>query len=89
MRLTNYAERNKQSLWATEELKKAIDDIYKYPLKEYAREVIGRQLKTGINDENLINLIVALREEVKLNIISENITENKEPQIICSMGLKK
>lgn len=75
-------------MWLTEELKRAIDDIYKYPLREYARETINRQLKTGITDEDLINLIVSLREDGKLSLISDENTDNKEPQIICSMGLK-
>lgn len=88
MRLTGFADRNKETLWLTEELKRAIDDIYKYPLREYARETINRQLKTGITDEDLINLIVSLREDGKLSLISDENTDNKEPQIICSMGLK-
>jgi hypothetical protein len=45
-------------------------------------------LKTGITDEDLINLIVSLREDGKLSLISDENTDNKEPQIICSMGLK-
>jgi len=88
MRLTGFVDRNEGTLWVTDELKKAIDDIYKYPLREYARETINRQLKTGITDEDLINLIVSLREDGKLSLISDENTDNKEPQIICSMGLK-
>ena len=88
MRLTNYAERSEGTIWVTEELKRTIDDIYKYPLREYARETINRQLKTGINDEDLVNLVIALREEGKLSLISEEETDYKEPRIICSMGLR-
>ena len=88
MRLDSYVERNKGTLWVTEELKRAIEDIYKYPLREYARETLNRQLKTGISDEDLVDLVVALREEGKLSLISDEETINKQPQIICSMGLK-
>lgn len=88
MRLSSFAERNKGTLWVTDELNKAIDDIFKYPLREYARETINRQFRTGISDEDFVNLIVALREEGKLCIITDDTTENTEPQIICSMGLK-
>jgi len=88
MRLNNYAERNTGTLWITEELKRAIQDIYDYPLREYARETINRQLKSGINDEDLANLIVSLREDVKLSLISEDESVSKDPQIICSMGLR-
>jgi len=88
MRLNTYVERNAGTLWITEELKKAIQDIYDYPMREYARETINRQLKTGINDEDLANLIVSLREDGKLSLISDENSTNKEPQIICSMGLR-
>lgn len=87
-RLEAYASRNEGTLWVTEELKRAIQDIYDYPLREFARETINRQLKTGINDEELANLVVSLREDGKLSLVSEDESKQKEPQIICSMGLK-
>ena len=89
MRLTRYYEEFKDTLFVNEQLKRAIEDIYKYPLKEYARESLNRQLKAGINDEDLANLVVSLREEDKLCILSEEDVVHKEPQIICSLGLKK
>jgi superfamily II DNA/RNA helicase len=87
-RLEAYASRYEGTLWITEELKKAIQDIYDHPLREFARETINRQLKTGITDEELANLVVSLREDLKLSLISEDEHKQKEPQIICSMGLK-
>jgi len=87
MHLTRFYEDYKDTLFVTDALKRAIDDIYKYPLKETAKEVIGRQLKAGANDDMLSNLVTALREEDKLCIISEEDNANREPQIICSMGL--
>lgn len=87
-RLDAYATRNEGTLWITEELKRAIQDIYNYPLREFARETINRQLKTGISDEELANLVVSLREDVKLSLIGDDDSKQKEPQIICSMGLK-
>jgi superfamily II DNA or RNA helicase/ribosomal protein L21 len=88
MRLERFAEKNVGTLWLTEELKRAIQDIYDYPLREYARETINRQLKTGVDDEDLANLVVTLREDNKLSLISEDESTTKEPQIICSMGLR-
>ncbi|MGC9354813.1 MAG: hypothetical protein ACP5D9_13300, partial [Mariniphaga sp.] len=79
---------NAGTLWVTEELKRAIQDIYDHPLREYARETINRQLKTGISDEDLATLVIGLREDGKLSLIAEEKTQDKEPQIICSMGLK-
>ncbi|MCL6259285.1 SNF2-related protein [Aquiflexum sp. TKW24L] len=87
MHLTRYYEAYKDTLFVTEAMKRAIDDIYKYPLKETAKEVIGRQLKAGASDDQLANLVVTLREEDKLCIITEEDNANREPQIICSMGL--
>jgi superfamily II DNA or RNA helicase len=87
MHLTRYYEAFKNTLFVTEAMKRAIDDIYKYPLKETAKEIIGRQLKAGASDDQLINLAVTLREEDKLCIITEEDNANREPQIICSMGL--
>lgn len=88
MRLDHYVKNNAGTLWVTEELKRAIQDIYDHPLREYARETINRQLKTGISDEDLATLVIGLREDGKLSLIAEEETQNKEPQIICSMGLK-
>lgn len=87
-RLEAYATRNEGTLWITEELKRAIQDIYDYPLREFARETINRQLKSGITDEELANLVVSLREDVKLSLVGDDDSKQKEPQIICSMGLK-
>jgi superfamily II DNA or RNA helicase len=89
MRLDGYAKRNKETIFVTEELKRAIEDIYNYPLREYARESLSRQLKTGVTDEDLVELVVSLREDGKLSIINEDEQTYKDPHIICSMGLLK
>ncbi|MFQ5628242.1 MAG: helicase-related protein [bacterium] len=88
MRLDRFYRENQDTLFVNEKLKKAIDDIYKYPLREYARETLNRQLKAGISDDELADLVISLREEDKLSIISEEEETYKEPQIICSLGLK-
>jgi superfamily II DNA or RNA helicase len=87
MHLDRYIKANEGSLFVTSELKRAVDDIFKYPLKELARETIGRQLKTGVSDEGLADLVISLRDDDKLCIVEEEEFHNREPQIICSMGL--
>ncbi|TXH60573.1 MAG: NgoFVII family restriction endonuclease [Bacteroidia bacterium] len=87
MRLDRYCKEYENSLFVTEELKKAVDDIYKYPFKEFARETLNRQLKSGISDDQLASLVISLREEDKLCIVNEDEQPFKEPQIICSLGL--
>ena len=86
MRLTRYYEENKETLFVNESIKKAIEDIYKYTLTEFSRETFNRQLKAGISDEDLAFLASSLREDNKLSIIEEE-TKQKQPQIICSMGI--
>lgn len=87
MRLDRYCKEYENTLFVNDAIKKAVDDIYKYPFKEFARETLNRQLKAGISDEDLVNLVVSLREEDKLCIVNLDEMPYKEPQIICSMGL--
>lgn len=88
-RLYTYYEDNKDTLFVNEPLKKAVEDIYKNPLKEFARDTFNRQLKAGASDEDLANLAVSLREEDKLCITENEEVKFKEPQIICSLGIKE
>ena len=88
MRLDRYVKEYEDTLFVNEPLKKAIDDIYKYPFKEFARETLNRNLKSGISDEDLAALVVSLREEDKLCIVNQDEMPDREPQIICSLGLK-
>ncbi len=87
MRLIGYYESNRNTLFVNESLKHAIEDIYRFPLKEFARETIGRQLKAGISDMGLAELATSLREEYRLCIVREDETADQEPQILCSLGL--
>lgn len=65
---------------------KAIDDIYRYPLRQSAIDTLNRQLRSGISNQHLAELVVALRMDDRLCIVSEEI-EKREPQIVCSLGL--
>jgi superfamily II DNA or RNA helicase len=88
MRLDSYCKKYEGTLFVNEQLKKAVDDIYKYTLKEFGRETLSRQMKAGISDDQLAALVISLREEDKLAIVEEDEQPNKGPQIICSLGLK-
>jgi len=87
-RLKRYAEEIKGTLFESQELLKAIDDIYRYPLRQSAIDTLNRQLRSGISDETLAQLVMALRDEDRLCIIHEE-EQTQEPRIICSMGLMK
>lgn len=85
-RLKRYAEELKGTLFESQELLKAIDDIYRYPLRQSAIDTLNRQLRSGISDEVLAELVVAMRDEGRLCLIHEE-EQVQEPRIICSMGL--
>jgi hypothetical protein len=87
-RLKNYAESVKGSLFDTPELTKAIEEIYRYPLRQSAIDTLNRQLRSGISNEKLADLVIALHDEDRLCQHSDH-DEIQEPVLICSMGLKE
>ena len=70
------------------QMTKAIEEIYKYPLLQSATDTLNRQLKSGIGDDELAELAIALRQDGRLCRVSEDESE-AEPQVICSMGLRR
>ena len=60
--------------------------MYRYPLRPSAVDTLNRQLRSGVSDEALAQLVLALRDEDRLCLIHEE-EEAQEPRIICSMGL--
>lgn len=70
--------------WET--LKRAIEEIYSYPLRQGAIAKLNREFKAGVSDEQLGRLVVFLRENDALCVINPD-DELREAQIICSMGL--
>jgi len=85
-RLKRYADEMKNTVFHSDELVKALEEIYRYPLLQSATDLLNRQLRIGVSDDQLKELVIALREENKLcNIHQEE--QPDEPQIICSLGL--
>lgn len=85
-RLKSYADGVRGTLFETEEVLKAIDEIYRYPLQQSAADVLNRQMRGGVTDESLAQLVVMLRDQDRLCVINED-EQDGEPRIICSMGL--
>lgn len=85
-RLKSYAQSMRGTIFASDELSKAIDEIYRYPLRQSAIDTLNRQLKSGIGDRALAELVVGLRMDDRFCIVSED-GDKREPMIICSLGL--
>lgn len=86
-RLKAYADSIKGTLFESKTLISAIDELYRFPLRQSAIDTLNRKLKEGSNDHQLADLVIALRDEDRLCITDESEAEQQEPQIICSLGL--
>lgn len=87
-RLKAFADDVKGTLLESPELNKAIEDIYKYPLLQSATDSLNRQLKSGVGDAELAELVIALRQDARLCRVTDD-DETAEPQVICSLGLRQ
>jgi hypothetical protein len=87
-RLRDYAAKVRDTLFDIQPLHQAIDTLYAAPLTEAARDLLSRELRAGISDEKLAELVLALHEEDRL-CIPLDAAEAREPRIICSLGIMK
>lgn len=86
-RLKNYAESVKGTLDYSQDLIKAIEDIYSHPPLQSAIDTLNRQLRSGISDADLAQLVINLRDDDRLCVVHKE-EKKQEPTIICSLGLK-
>ena len=70
-----------------QQLKYAIDDIYNYQLLEGTKFILGRMLRSNTNDD-IVESILEMHKNGTLCRIDEERNKQKDPTIICSMGLK-
>ena len=85
-KLKKFVDDNRGTLFVSQELLRTVDEIYHYPLREAAKDILNRQLRSGIQSQQLVELVISLRAEDRLCIIEEE-HEEQEPKIICSLGL--
>ena len=85
-RLIAYLNHVEGMLFATQDLAKAVDQIYKFPLRQAAADALNRQLRIRVSDHQLADFVVALWQQDRLCLVEEEV-ETHEPQIICSLGL--
>lgn len=81
---------DRRDLLITDEYVRRIDrvmeEIYRYPLYQSATDSLNRQLKAGMGDHQLLDLVFSLREDGRLCVIDDQ-DQQREPKLICSMGL--
>jgi hypothetical protein len=69
-----------------DDLRRCLDQLYKYPLLESVRDKLARHLKGNPTDQQLADMLVAHFLDGRLCNVREELAEH-EPQIVCSLGL--
>lgn len=69
-----------------QQLDKVIEDIYKFPLQQSASDALFRQLRAGIDNYNLAEMVIKMNAESKLCLVKEE-KQLTNPLIVCSLGL--
>jgi hypothetical protein len=87
-RLKEYATEVKNTLFDIKPLHQAIDAIYETPLTEAARDLLNREMKSGVDTAKLVDLVLSLHEEDRLCVPQDDGIA-REPKIICSLGIRK
>lgn len=89
-RLKVLFEKDRSTLFENRALKETAEEIYRFPLRERAKDLLNRRLREGITDAELAELVLALHEDGHLvNKPEDGTTElAQQPHIICSIGLK-
>jgi len=65
-----------------------LDQLWRFPLKRAAQDAISRQMRLGITDEALLDLVLRRADDENLCEISNaDASEPAEPRIVCSLGL--
>lgn len=72
--------------FAETNLSNAIQQVYDFPLQDYAKERLASLLKTGSPAADVARAVTSMYEDGKLCIVTDD-RQAPEPQIICSLGM--
>jgi hypothetical protein len=71
-----------------QQLDSMLDLIWRCRLKRAAQDAISRQMRLGITDEGLLDLVLRRATDENLcEVTDEDQISRSEPRLICSMGL--
>lgn len=93
-RLKRWLDRqgNERTLFVTDhfvrDVEKVMADIYEFPLFQSTIDALNRQIKSGISDIKLAEMVIAFREDGRLSIKQDKDETQSDMRIVCSMGLK-
>lgn len=71
-----------------EDLKLAIDDIYNYPLLDTAKLTIGQMLRRNQDNNEIVQYVIDLRKNNALCRLPIEDNTNRDPVIVCSLGMR-
>ena len=86
-KLQDYLRHREGELFLTDQVRGAIQAIYDHPLTTEAVDKLNRQLRSGISDDDLADLVTTLHRDDRLVIVNLHDEPAKEPRILCSLGL--
>ncbi|MCD8203353.1 MAG: hypothetical protein LUD48_06905, partial [Prevotella sp.] len=66
----------------------ATDEIFRYPLIESTKVALGQMLRNNnATVDDIVDYILELRKSGNFCRVEEDSNTNRDPQIICSMGI--
>ena len=86
-RLTGYKQRYTDTLFDTESLDAALDELYRKPLLDSAINTLSKALRERTPEE-LADLIVLLHNEGKLCVADDDLADD-DIRLVSSMGIRK
>lgn len=93
-RLKRYREKlgNSRDLFITEtylrDIEAVMEVLYRFPLCQTAMDTLHRQIKAGVDDYKLAELLLGLREDGRLCVVEDDPLP-REPKLICTLGLAR